>query len=371
MMTQKNITCPICLDAVRIPVWPICFSCTSTPLLAHNEFDEHEHVHRWILSRSHVATVEQSDRALTYRLATVTEDDDTETNDDDVEPWPDEEDEEADAMDWTTVSRNAYSDGCQSLPPMTCFSSQRICLRCLQQYLDYEKPACAMQSQYKCLFCPTTCSLHAVTERRTEGRLYTIDFLYMTLFPTVAENDATEDGIECPYGCHVRVPQQLDLYRHVRSCCPKFPVVCVCGQVMTRARWQREHKPVCPQYTKCPVCAEHIPSENVGQHCFDKHGHLLCYMCGLPVPVDKASKHFHQECLQRPEMCSICLEMVRHSDWAEHVRTHLERIRNRWDEFQQFTRRAQRELSFLESVVVQHQNASEFSSIAQEEEEKE
>lgn len=296
-------TCAICLEPVRVPVQPTCFHCRFT---THGE--RHRHA-------------------------------------DDMDG------EEIEGEQTNSDNDVPVSVASSGLEDMSCFSVQRVCFWCFLLYMDGDKPMEAMKADYKCLFCPARRPAANVVTHRTRGTLCRVDFTHMSFQPALCDT-------ACPSMCGAALADQMSLYRHLREVCPRTPVTCACGAVMTRARWAM-HRDTCGEYATCQLCEERVHRRGLSEHCFHQHRHIICYMCGLPVSIERTARHFADECVNRPQLCTVCLQMVRQTEWEQHVRDHLRHIREAWEHQQTFVQRATQELSLLRTLLLERGNAQE------------
>lgn len=258
------------------------------------------------------------------------------------------------------VSHHAdQEDDADNVPPssvascglenMSCFSVQRVCFWCFLLYMDADKPVEAMQADYKCLFCPARTAAATLVTQRARGTLCRVDFTHMSFQPTLSDTS-------CPSMCGATVADQISLYRHLCEACPQTPVTCACGAVMTRARWTT-HRDTCGEYATCQLCEARVHHRALSEHCFEHHRHIICYMCGVPVSIERTARHFAEECANRPQLCTVCLQMVRQTEWVQHVRDHLRHIRESWEHQQAFVQRATQELSLLRTLLLERSSA--------------
>jgi len=196
---------------------------------------------------------------------------------------------------------------------ISCFSMKRVCLLCLENFLELHKNRYERSIKKKCMFCPTTCNLHQCTKQKT----FRADYLMM---------DKDERIISCPFeNCPVRSSSHLKVARHVFQECPYYNIECECGHVCPRAD-MAEHYRGCEKYKTCEYCSKAVLESELPRHMYYDHDKTKCFTCHEYINMNSLSDHILTECQERLVTCEICSTFIRIKNFKNHLRRHIVEI---------------------------------------------
>lgn len=197
---------------------------------------------------------------------------------------------------------------------MSCFSMKRLCLACLEDYLDLRKNRYERPIKKKCLFCPKITHLH----QTPKNKLFRIDYLSM---------DKDKSVRKCPMqGCEFQ-DIHIKVAKHVFSDCPFYYMDCECGLVFMR-RQIREHYMVCEKFTLCVICNVYLLKSELAQHMYYEHDKTNCFTCHQFINMNDLSNHILTQCPERLVACEICKTFIRSKLLKPHLRRHVMEIKN-------------------------------------------
>lgn len=195
---------------------------------------------------------------------------------------------------------------------MSCFSMKRLCLTCLENYLELTKHRHKRPVSKKCLFCPKTTYLH----QTPKSKLFRVDYLLM-------DKDAALRTCPMP-GCGFR-DTHIKVAKHIFSECPFYYMDCECGHSCQR-RFMRDHCKECDRFSYCALCGTHVPQAELAQHMYYQHDKTKCFTCHQFVSMNDLSQHILARCPERLSTCDVCNTFIRHKLMRNHLRRHVVEI---------------------------------------------
>lgn len=196
---------------------------------------------------------------------------------------------------------------------MSCFSMKRLCLTCLEDYLDLYKHRYERPMKKKCLFCPKITYLH----QTPKNKLFRVDYLWM-------DKDASVR--KCPMeGCGFQ-DTHIKVAKHIFSDCPYYYMECECGFISMR-KTMDDHYKVCEKFTFCPLCHVFILKTELAQHMYYEHDKTKCFTCHQFINMNDLSVHIISKCPERLVTCEICSTFIRYKLLKNHLRRHVVEIR--------------------------------------------
>jgi len=195
---------------------------------------------------------------------------------------------------------------------ISCFSMKRICMLCVETYLELQKNRSERAIKKKCLFCPTTAHLHQLPKNKT----FRVDYLMM---------DRNPSTIVCPLeGCDFQ-SNHLKVARHIFTECPSYSIECECGFTCPR-REMPTHRAKCERYRICEFCSSGILETEMPRHMYYDHDRTRCFTCHEYVSMNHLSDHILTECPERLVACDVCNCFIRHKMFKNHLRRHIVEI---------------------------------------------
>jgi len=196
---------------------------------------------------------------------------------------------------------------------ISCFSIKRVCLLCLENYLELHKNRNDRSIKKKCMICPKTCNLHKYTKQKT----FRVDYLMM---------DRDERPMVCPLeDCDIRFSTHLKMARHVFNECPRYTIECECGHVCPRAEMP-DHYRACEKYKICGICSTSVLESELPRHMYYSHDKTKCFTCHEYINMSSLSDHILSECEERLITCDICATFIRVKNFKNHLRRHVVEI---------------------------------------------
>lgn len=230
---------------------------------------------------------------------------------------------------------------------ISCYSMKRICLVCMERYLDLHKHRMERSIKKKCIFCPMTCPLHQFPKSKT----FRVDYLLM---------DRDVNIRSCPY-CSFQ-SNHLKVARHVFSECPLYYVECDCGYTCKRQD-MREHVSMCDKFHMCDICKIYILETETPRHMYYEHDKTRCFTCHEFINMSQLSDHIISECPERLITCEICSVFIRFKLFKNHLRRHvveisrnLQLIKNKLKEEEQAYQHIQK---LIRGLTTQHHQQEE------------
>lgn len=198
---------------------------------------------------------------------------------------------------------------------ISCFSMKRLCLTCLEGYLDLRKNRYDRCIKKKCLFCPKTTYPHEVPKHK----LFRVDYL------SVSKDMSLRT---CPMpGCSFR-DTHLQVVKHVFSDCLYYYVECECGIVCKRADVM-DHCKACHKFMRCQLCAQYMLKSLLMQHMYYEHDMTKCFTCHNYVKMGDLSAHILSQCPDRLVPCDICQTFIRYQLLKNHLHRHVTDIKKK------------------------------------------
>lgn len=195
---------------------------------------------------------------------------------------------------------------------MSCFSMKRVCLSCLESYLDLHKHRYERPMKKKCLFCPKIAYLH----QTPKNKLFRVDYLCMDKDTMVRK---------CPMaGCDFQ-DSHIKVAKHIFSECPLYHIDCECGFSCMR-RDMNEHYKICDKFTFCSLCHVFIVKAELAQHMYYEHDKTKCFTCHQFINMNDLSLHILSKCPERLITCEICNTFIRFKLLKNHLRRHVVEI---------------------------------------------
>lgn len=195
---------------------------------------------------------------------------------------------------------------------LTCFSMKRLCLTCIENYLDLYKHRHERPMKKKCLFCPNITYL----QQTPKNKLFRVDYLLIDKDTTVR----TCPMLDCQYkDIHLKVA------RHVFTDCPYYHIECECGYTFMR-KDMNDHYKICEKFTVCSVCKVNLLKDGLAQHMYYEHDKTKCFTCHNFVNMNDLSIHILSKCPERLITCEICSTFIRYKLLKNHLRRHVVEI---------------------------------------------
>lgn len=194
---------------------------------------------------------------------------------------------------------------------ISCFSMKRICIKCLQTYLDLEKHRNERSIKKKCVFCPSVVNLQQIAKNDT----FRVD--YMTM-----DRENRDTMISCIYPECLFQGNQIQVARHIFSQCEYFFIECLCGYTCRR-KDMTAHQLTCDKYEQCQMCFVCVPTTDFNRHMYYSHDKTKCFTCHEYIDMEKLSDHIISECPERLVSCEICCSFIRFKIFKEHLHNHL------------------------------------------------
>lgn len=198
----------------------------------------------------------------------------------------------------------------QSDGRISCFSMKRICLVCIEKYLELHKHRNERPLKKKCLFCPKT----ALLQQTPKNKLFRVDYLYM------GKDDKTIR--KCPMGGCTYQNTHIQIAKHICTECPYYHVECECGHTCVRAQIQ-DHYKVCELFIFCQLCGMYVVKTEMAQHMYYQHDQTKCFTCHQFVRMDELSNHILSKCPERLTTCEICNTFIRNKLIKNHLKRHV------------------------------------------------
>lgn len=197
---------------------------------------------------------------------------------------------------------------------MSCFSMKRLCLTCIEKYLDLYTHRYKRPLKKKCLFCPSV----AYLQQTPKNKLFRIDYLLI---------DKDTSVRQCPMsGCQFQ-DIHLKVARHVFTECPYYHMDCECGMTCMRKDMQ-DHYKICEKFTFCSICNVYLLKDGLAQHMYYEHDKTKCFTCHQFVAMNDLSIHILTQCPERLVTCEICSTFIRYKLLRNHLRRHVVDINN-------------------------------------------
>ena len=223
------------------------------------------------------------------------------------------------------VNMNCFPCSVSQNNKPSCWSFTILCKLCADRYLNSGHTK-------KCLYCSETIDLTSLDLEKA----YTVNFLMMRSDLRIRECPFTDpEGKPCDYrGTH------LDVWEHIRTCafqtieCPH----CFASFYSSKSK---EHKKVCPFYTRCRVCTEYILDKEQETHVRQTHHALCCVFCNewflyLKDPEDKREvERIHQQKCTHRIYCRECHVYVFMTDRHVHFQRHCMCLRELIEKYQE------------------------------------
>lgn len=223
---------------------------------------------------------------------------------------------------------------------MSCFSMKRLCLVCLENYLELRKHRYERPMKKKCLFCPKITYLH----QTAKNKLFRVDYLSM---------DKDTSIRKCPMlGCDFQ-DIHIKVAKHVLSDCPFYYIDCECGATYMRQHIHN-HYSVCDKFILCSMCNIYLLNTELAQHKYYEHDQTKCFTCHQFINMNNLSNHILSQCPERLITCEICNTFIRSKLLKNHLRHHVveikknvQRIKNKLREEEDTFQRIQKLISDL------------------------
>lgn len=192
---------------------------------------------------------------------------------------------------------------------ISCFSMKRICLVCLENYLELRKPRHERELKKKCMFCPKTVLL----QQTPKSQMFRVDYLSM---------DKDTVMKKCPMmGCDYE-NTHIQVAKHVFTTCPYYHVECECGHTCPREQIQ-DHYRICDKFVFCQMCCLYVSKTEMAQHMYYQHDQTKCFTCHQFVRMDELSNHILSTCPERLVTCEICNTFIRVKLIKNHLKRHV------------------------------------------------
>lgn len=192
---------------------------------------------------------------------------------------------------------------------MSCFSMKRLCLVCLENYLDLRKHRHERPMKKKCLFCPRNAYLHQVAK----SKLFRVDYFLM---------DKDTSLRRCPMPDCSFQDIHIQVAKHVFSDCPYYQIDCDCGFSCQRKDIS-SHRQSCEKFTPCQVCHMDVLKIELAQHMYYEHDKTKCFTCHQFINMSDLSHHILSQCPERLVICEICNTFIRYKILRNHLRHHI------------------------------------------------
>jgi len=193
----------------------------------------------------------------------------------------------------------------------SCFSMKRICLVCMEQFLELNRHRTERNQRKKCIFCPTTCRINSLPR----SQMFRADYLLM---------DRDKSTRSCPYECGFS-DHHLRVARHVFNECPSATTECECGHVGTRQELT-VHRETCRLYHVCRECQKSVLETEMPRHMYYDHDKTKCFTCHEYIHMNHLSEHITSQCTERLITCDICTSFIRYKVFKNHLRRHIVEI---------------------------------------------
>lgn len=193
---------------------------------------------------------------------------------------------------------------------ISCFSMKRLCLVCLENYLDLRKNRYERSMKKKCLFCPKSAHLHMTPK----NKLFRVDYMLM---------DKDTRRRKCPMpGCQFQ-DAHIQVAKHIFSDCPYYFLDCECGISCQRKDIQ-EHYRTCEKFVPCRVCPRvFVLKTELAQHMYYEHDKTKCFTCHQFIHMNELSSHILSQCPERLLTCDVCKTFIRSKLLKMHLRHHV------------------------------------------------
>jgi len=196
---------------------------------------------------------------------------------------------------------------------ISCFSMKRICMNCLENYLELNKHRLERPIKKKCIFCPAVINLQQTPRNET----FRVDYLMM-------DRDYNK-RYSCIYPQCSFEGSHIQLARHLFSDCPYFTVECVCGDVCHRNELL-DHQGRCDKYEICNICESPVLKTDLPRHMYYSHDKTKCFTCHKYIGMDNLSEHIISDCPERLVACEMCNSFIRFKNFKPHLHNHLSEI---------------------------------------------
>lgn len=234
---------------------------------------------------------------------------------------------------------------------MSCFSMKRLCLTCIEGYLDLRKNRYERPMKKKCLFCPRITYLHQISK----NKLFRVDYLWM---------DKDTSIRKCPMpGCDFK-DIHIKVAKHIFSDCPFYFVDCDCGFTCMRKNIN-DHYKNCEKFSFCALCNDYILKTELAQHMYYEHDKTKCFTCHQFINMNDLSHHIISKCPERLITCEICNTFIRFKLLKNHLRRHIveisknvQVIKNKLREEESTFQRIQK---LITNIPNEEQDTSEFT----------
>lgn len=193
---------------------------------------------------------------------------------------------------------------------ISCFTMKRICLACLEQYLELQKHRAQRPIKKKCIYCPLSCHSHHYHKNKT----FRVDYLMM---------DKDTDIKTCPYCDYQNT--HIQVAKHVFSVCPYYHIECECGFTCQRTEMPH-HQASCAMFQKCALCQTYVLETDIPRHMYYDHDQTRCFTCHQFIEMNRLSDHIISECPERFVVCDICSTSIRFKVFKNHLRKHIVEI---------------------------------------------
>lgn len=223
---------------------------------------------------------------------------------------------------------------------MSCFSMKRLCLVCLESYLELRIHRPKRPLKKKCLFCPNITYL----QQTPKNKLFRVDYLLI---------DKDTSIRHCPMPECTFQDTHLKVARHVFTECPYYYMDCECGMTCQR-KDQKDHYKICEKFIMCSFCHVSLLKDGLAQHMYYEHDKTKCFTCHQFVDMNDLSVHILTQCPERLVTCEICITFIRHKLLKNHLRRHvveinqnLQILKNKLKEEEQMFQRIQEIIQHL------------------------
>jgi len=192
---------------------------------------------------------------------------------------------------------------------MSCFSMKRLCLVCLENYLELRKHRAERSIKKKCLFCPKITHMHQTPKNKT----LRVDYMIMDKDHTIKK---------CPMPECLFESTHIQVAKHIFSDCPSYFVECECGFTCMRKNMSSHYR-VCDKHHICDICDCNVLQDDLPRHMYYEHDKTKCFTCHQFITMSDLSDHIIAKCPERLITCDICSSFIRYKLFKNHLRRHI------------------------------------------------
>jgi hypothetical protein len=198
---------------------------------------------------------------------------------------------------------------CSKTNEINCHSFNRVCEKCVIDYLSLDKHAQDRDSIKKCIYCDSVINPQKIVESP-----YKIDFLLMSL-----DND---HEVMCPF-CNQYCSTHINVYKHLQKDCYEYKIHCICGFYDSRKYIDSSHKKKCCFFKECIECHNWIYIKDYDKHIQSEHNKNYCNICSRTTLLERI-EHIESECIYRLIQCKYCDKKLMAETFLDHLIVHLD-----------------------------------------------